>query len=655
MPKPVSHIALVSPDQAWAKQACQGLNAAARTLDNPLGIRFLTLHSGEHALQTVLQDGDLQALLVDSTLSATHNAPDARELVRRVRATRPELDIYLLLQGSRDEAQLGHWLHEPVTGCFHLLENDHRGWFRILHAQLTQRARTPFYDALKEYVALAKDAWHTPGHSGGDSLRASPWAGDFHDFMGEHAFRADLSVSVDQLDSLLDPKSVLLDAQNMAAKAFGAKRTFFATNGTSTANKVIFQTLLTPGDKLLLDRNCHKSVHHGVVLSGAWPVYLDSSVHSGYGLFGPVPKATLFQALDEHPDAKALILTSCTYDGLCYDLEPIIARAHQLGIKVIIDEAWFGHARFHPTLRPTALECGADYVTQSTHKVLSAFSQASMVHVNDPTFDEHAFRENFNMHTSTSPQYSMIASLDVGRRQASMEGFKLLSRALELSQELRAAINATGVLRALELDELLPEAVQHDGVRLDPTKITVDISRCGLTAQEFQAELFEKHHIQLEKSTFNTVTLLVTIGTTRSKAARLIDALQRISQTHHSAPKRTRRAPALAGFTALHVLPRDAYYAHGELLPLLDEDEHLNPALVGRVCADQIVPYPPGIPALVPGQLITTEVLKFLLDLMKAHRRTDLHGMVFEADTPCMRVLSLDEAHRLALPAASSR
>ncbi len=650
MPKPVSHILLVTDDKHWTKPACNGLNAAARALDNPLGIQFVAVTDAAQAMRSVAQDGDVQAVLIDAALGqGTAAGQDARSLVRAVRSTRPELDIYLLVQGNRDEAQLAHWLGEPLTGHFHWQESDYRGWFRILHAQLIQRARTPFYDALKAYVAMAKDAWHTPGHSGGDSLRASPWAGDFHDFMGEHAFRADLSVSVDQLDSLLDPKAVLLESQAMAAKAFGANRTFFATNGTSTANKVIFQTLLTPGDKLLLDRNCHKSVHHGVVLSGALPVYLDSSINPEFGIFGPVPKATLLQAMEEHPNAKALVLTSCTYDGLCYDLKPIIAKAHAKGIKVIIDEAWFGHARFHPAFRPTALECGADYATQSTHKVLSAFSQASMIHVNDPEFDEHAFRENFNMHASTSPQYSMIASLDVGRRQASMEGYKLLARSLEICNDLRAGINATKVFRALTLKELLPASVRKDGVRLDPTKLTIDISGCGLTAQDFQAELFEKFHVQVEKSTFNTVTLLVTIGTTRSKAARLLDALQRMAQAHHTPPKRVRRTPALAGFTTLAVLPRDAYYAHGELMPLLDDDDRPNAALLGRVSADQIVPYPPGIPALVPGQRITHEVLKFLLDLMKAHRRTDMHGMVFEGDVPCMRVLTQAETKKLSL------
>jgi arginine decarboxylase len=202
------------------------------------------------------------------------------------------------------------------------------------------------------------------------------------------------------------------------------------------------------------------------VLSGAHPIYLDSSVNKKYGVYGPVPKKTVLHAVEENPDAQALILTSCTYDGLRYDLPPIIEAAHAKGIKVIIDEAWYGFARFHPAFRPTALEAGADYATQSTHKVLSAFSQSSMIHVNDPGFNEHLFRENFNMHTSTSPQYSMIASLDVARKQAMLEGYKLLSRTLELAKEVREQINSTGVFRVLELADLLPDEVKQDNIQL---------------------------------------------------------------------------------------------------------------------------------------------------------------------------------------------
>jgi arginine decarboxylase len=439
---------------------------------------------------------------------------------------------------------------------------------------------------------------------------------------------------------------VIAEAQAMAAKAFGAKRTFFATNGTSTANKVIFQTLLAPGEKLLLDRNCHKSVHHGVVLSGAHPIYLDSALNRKYGLYGPVPKKLLLREIKRHPDAQALILTSCTYDGLRYDLAPIIEAAHARGIKVIIDEAWYGFARFHPEFRPTALEAGADYATQSTHKVLSAFSQASMIHVNDPGFREHLFRENFNMHTSTSPQYGLIASLDVARKQAVMEGFKLLSRTLELANEVRRLINTTKVFRVLELDDLVPEQVRHDGIRLDPTKVTIDISGCGYTVDDLQKVLFERYNIQTEKSTFNTLTLLLTIGTTRSKVSRLYDALMRIAREGRP-PRRLVQTPEIPAFTKLVFLPRDAYYCGGELLPVLDERERVNRGLDGRICADQIVPYPPGIPVLVPGQLITRKVAEYVANLLRSQKRMEMHGIVHEGYVPCIRVLKAAEEKSL--------
>ena len=444
----------------------------------------------------------------------------------------------------------------------------------------------------------------------------------------------------------MEPTGVIAEAQKIASKAFGAQRTFFATNGTSTANKVIFQTLLAPGNKLLLDRNCHKSVHHGVVLSGAHPIYLDSSVNKKFNIYGPVPKQTLFDAIEKHHDAQALILTSCTYDGLRYDLPPIIQAAHAKGIKVIIDEAWYGFARFHPAFRPTALEAGADYATQSTHKVLSAFSQSSMIHVNDPDFNEHIFRENFNMHTSTSPQYSMIASLDISRKQIVLEGYKLLSRTLELAKELRAQINSTGVFQVLELSELLPDEIKQDNIQLDSTKVTVDISRCGFTVEELIQELFERFNIQVEKSTFNTLTLLLTIGTTRSKVSRLYDALMRIARENR-APRRLYQVLEPPHFTELKYLPRDAFYCGGELVPLLDEQDKVNPNLNERVCADQITPYPPGIPVLVPGQMITKEVIQYLANMLRSQKRIEVHGIIYDGYLPCLRILTIPEEKNL--------
>ena len=650
MKKPLSRVLIINDEPLVLKEFVKGLNAAARSLDNPLGITFTGVTTARDALSAI-EDGDLQAVVVDDKLytlnqKSAKKEMSALELVKRVTRFRPELDVYILIAQEHEDEIVDALFAEAVDGYFYREERDYRGMYRILNAQIQERSRTPFYDQLKNYVWMAKDSWHTPGHSSGESLRDSPWVNDFYDFMGEHVFDADLSVSVKMLDSLMEPTGVIAEAQTIAAKAFGARRTFFATNGTSTANKVIFQTLLAPGEKLLLDRNCHKSVHHGVVLSGGHPIYLDSSVNAKYSLYGPVPKKTILSAIRKHPDAQALILTSCTYDGLRYDLAPIVEAAHSKGIKVIVDEAWYGFARFHPAFRPTALEAGADYATQSTHKVLSAFSQASMIHVNDPGFNEHLFRENFNMHTSTSPQYSMIASLDVARKQAVMEGYKLLSRTLALSQELRAQINSSGVFRVLELEELLPEEVKRDNILLDPTKVTVDISSCGYTVEDLQRELFDRYNIQVEKSTFNTLTLLLTLGTTRSKVSRLYDALMRIARERR-APRRLYRFPEIPGFTKLRYLPRDAFYCGGELVPLVNEKDNLRRELLGRVCADQIVPYPPGIPVLVPGQVITREILQYLIGLLRSQKRVELHGIVYDGYLPCLRVLKPAEERGL--------
>ena len=648
MRKPVSRVLVINDEPLVLKEFLRSLNAAARSLDNPLGIVFAGVATAKEALTAIEEDGDLQAVVVDDKLYTINGGKSkklqmsALELVQRVTRMRPELDIYILIAQEQEDEVVDALFAEAVDGYFYREEKDYRGIYRIINAQIQEKARTPFYDQLKNYVWMAKDSWHTPGHSSGESLRNDPWVSDFYEFMGEHIFDADLSVSVPMLDSLMEPRGVIAEAQAMAAKAFGARRTFFATNGTSTANKVIFQTLLAPGEKLLLDRNCHKSVHHGVVLSGAHPIYLNSSVNRKYGLYGPVPKRTIFEAIEAHPDAEALILTSCTYDGLRYDLAAIAEAAHEKGIKVIIDEAWYGFARFHPEFRPTALEAGADYATQSTHKVMSAFSQASMIHVNDPKFNEHIFRENFNMHTSTSPQYAMIASLDVARKQMVMEGYKLLSRTLALATELRKQINSTGVFRVLELEELLPDEVRHDGIRLDPTKVTVDISRSGYTVEELQRELFDRYNIQVEKSTFNTLTLLLTIGTTRSKVSRLYDALMRIAREGR-APQRLYQFPDIPEFTKLRFLPRDAYYAGGEAVPLLDEKDNVNRALVDRICADQITPYPPGIPVLVPGQVITRNVIDFLVGLLRSQKRVEMHGIVYDGYLPCLRVLRPSE------------
>ncbi|MFP4047322.1 MAG: aminotransferase class I/II-fold pyridoxal phosphate-dependent enzyme, partial [Bacteroidales bacterium] len=500
----------------------------------------------------------------------------------------------------------------------------------------------PFYERLVQYAEKAKDSWHTPGHASGNSVKNSPFVKDFYEFFGENLFTSDVSVSVPELDSLLHPEGVIKEAQEQAARAFSSRYTFFATNGTSTSNKVLIQTLLKPGDSILLDRNCHKSVHYGVIIAGAEPIYLMPSVNNKYGIFGPIPKKRIIEAMDDAIEKKknlrAIILTNCTYDGLIYDIEDIVKEAHKRNIKVIVDEAWFGYANFHKAFYPSAMAAGADYSTQSTHKTMSAFSQASMIHVNDPDFEDiqDFFMENFNMHTSTSPQYPMIASLDVARKQMVMEGYSLLQRVLELSDYLKDSINSLKKFRVLDLEDMISPELKDDNIRLDNTKITIDISKSGYTSKEIEHILLSKHNIQIEKSTFNTITILLTIGATYSRINRLYLALENIekrtgNRQHTSSEKMLKKFRLT--LSPIRYRPRFSFYAETEELTL---EETLN-----RISARMVTPYPPGIPLLVPGQIITREIINTLQ--MYMGYGIEIHGL----QDGVLKVITKEEEKRL--------
>lgn len=633
MPKPVSHVAIVSTSATLRERWSDGLGECSRNdpaASNSCEFGFLSVDSTPRTLRLALEDGLLQAVIIDAV-----TITDAEELVVSLKACRAELDLFLAVEQGHEDAFCAH----PVE-LLDRNDDNMNQLFRQVQSAIAHRASTPFADTLRDYVYSAKDAWHTPGHSGGDSLRDSPWVADFHQMMGEHIFNTDLSVSVQVLDSLLEPHSVIQQAQDLAAEAFGAKETFYVTNGTSTANKVIIQHLLGAGGKMIVDQACHKSIHHAAILFGVEPIYLQASLKAEYGFYGPVPKSRIFAAIDANTDAGLLVLTSCTYDGFYYDLKPIIEYAHQRGIKVLIDEAWYAHGRFHPQLRPNALECGADYVTQSTHKMLSAFSQASMIHVADPDFNEHRFREDLNMHTSTSPQYAMIASLDVARKQMSMEGYSQLQRCIDIAQRLRTGINKTGAFRVLELEDMLPDELADDGVRLDPSKLSVDISASGMSARELQLELFESYGVQVEKVTHNTLSVLVTLGSTQSKVLRLLNAFQKLAAKASTKSESVRRnVPPLPKLSSFHVLPRDAYFGKAVEIALMADQHGLNQAMVGEVSADLVVPYPPGIPVLIPGQEITESIASFLLNLHHSKNGIEIHGLVERGDSAFIRVV----------------
>ncbi len=619
----------------------KSLDKVSKELQNRgLNIRECTnFYSACELLKT---DGTIHVVLSEWELPKSEKNGEfvkGMDIFRQFIALRYEVSLFLYTEVTDSQFLSSGGI---LNGYFYKGENVFDDIVRKIDAEMADKKSAPFYETLVKYANKAKDSWHTPGHASGNSAKNSPFVKDFYDFFGENLFTSDVSVSVPELDSLLHPEGVIKESQEHAARAFNARYTFFSTNGTSTSNKVLIQTLLKPGDAILLDRNCHKSVHYGVIIAGAEPIYLMPSVNNKFGIFGPIPKKRIIESMDEalenNKNLKAIILTNCTYDGLIYDIEDIVTEAHKRNIKVIVDEAWFGYANFHREFYPSAMAAGADYATQSTHKTMSAFSQASMIHVNDPDFEDiqDFFMENFNMHASTSPQYPMIASLDVATKQMVMEGYSLLSKVLELSELLKRSINSLKKFRVLEQEDMISHELKNDNVRLDKTKLTIDISKSGYTSKEIEHILLSKHNIQIEKSTFNTITILLTIGATYSRVNRLFLALENIEK-HTGNRERSGTDKSLKDFnltiSPIRFRPRFSFYADTEELSLQKT--------VGRIASRMITPYPPGIPLLVPGQIVTEEIVNTLQ--MYRNYGVEIHGL----DNGLIKVMTKDEEKRL--------
>ncbi len=312
-----------------------------------------------------------------------------------------------------------------------------------------QTVLPPFFRNLVDYVHEYNFAWHTPGHMGGQGFLKSPSGTAFHKFFGENVLRADLSISVPELGSLLDHSGVTGDAERFSAKVFGADSTYYVLNGTSTGNQIIWRSQVSPGDTCLLDRNCHKSLNHAMIITSAKPEYM-VPIRNALGIIGPVD----FSRIDRSRKYAMSALTNSTYDGICYDIE--YANKYLLGAEVLhFDEAWFAYAKFHPIYRKhfgMSLESREKLIfcTHSTHKLLTAFSQASMIHVKFPRGvleseelqeDFHdLFNESYMMHCSTSPQYSMVASLEIATKMMHDNGETAHADIMEEAIELRRKI-----------------------------------------------------------------------------------------------------------------------------------------------------------------------------------------------------------------------
>ncbi len=464
--------------------------------------------------------------------------------------------------------------------------------------------RTPYFDALLDYVDSGVIPFHTPGHMQGRGMDRA-----LRDFLGDNVLAIDLT-QIRGLDDLLQPSAAVDEAQRLAAEAYGAEHSFFLINGSTSGNQIMMMAALDPGQKLAIPRNAHKSAMGGLIMSGALPVWMapevDESLHTDH----TVTPQTIRTTLNAHPDVAAVYIVSPTYYGAAADLEAIAAIVHERDVPLLVDEAWGPHFHFHPALPIDALEAGADLAINSTHKMLGSLSQTAMLHQQGRRIKLDRLKAVVKLFLSTSPNLVLVASLDVARRQMALEGSALLSTTIELAGDTRRRLNAIeGVYCFGE------EQVGKPGVfAFDPTKITITVKDLGYTGYEAEEILRRRYNVQCELADlFNTLALF-TIGTTQEAADRLVYGVKELAREDRPidvfSPSGVLERRLQTGtynlpkIPPIRMNPREAFLAPTETVNFK--------ASVGRICAEVITPYPPGIPVISPGEEITSEVVYYL-------------------------------------------
>ncbi len=683
--------------------------------------------------------GDYIRAIKDVDLSSNPKADMGPLLGKLLRWFRPEVDRYYVTDTPLGE--LRDTTVQNFKRIFYRQEDVQEMHHTILRG-IQDKYETPFFTALVDYSRRPMGVFHAMPISRGNSVFKSRWIQDFGAFYGRNLFMAETSSTGGGLDSLLQPTGPLKAAQARAAHAFGAQHTYFATNGTSTSNKIVLQALVEPQDMVLVDRDCHKSHHYGLALTGAFPVYLDSYQLPPFSMYGAVPLEEIREKLLQLKHAgrlqhvKMLLLTNCTFDGVVYNVQRVMEQVLAIKPDMVFlwDEAWFAyagfsyifkqrtamfsaarlHRKYHSeayrkeytdhlaTLQPGEEPRLPDpdkvrirvYATQSTHKTLTSMRQGSMIHIWDEDFkrkSEDSFHEAYMAHTTTSPNYQILASLDIGRRQVEFEGYELVEKAIEQGMLLRHKINEHPKLRRyfdiITVEELVPAKYRRSGLKeyyskeakgwnriekawaedeftVDPTKINLYTGKTGVDGDTFKNRyLMDKHHIQVNKTSRNSVLFMTNIGTTRGSVVYLLkvlltiaDELEARNNSLNPAEKKlhiarirslTQEVPPLPDFSRFHdsfrAVPgvpggdlRKAYFLtyderNCEYVKLL---ECLQRTRQGEelVSANFVIPYPPGFPVLVPGQVIRKDVLEFLiaLDVKEVHGyRADLGLRVF--------------------------
>ncbi|MEO6666649.1 MAG: aminotransferase class I/II-fold pyridoxal phosphate-dependent enzyme [Nitrospiria bacterium] len=465
---------------------------------------------------------------------------------------------------------------------------------------LDEQLRTPLFDAMVGLAESRKVSFHTPGHKSGKGISTR-----FRKFVGPKIFSIDLT-TLDEVDSLHKPRGVIKEAQELAAKAYGADRSYFLVNGTTGGNQAMILAACNPGDYVLIARNAHKSVLAGLILSGAQPIFYSPPVDEGLRIMLNVTFEQTKAAIDAHPECKILFLTSPNYYGICADLERIVPYAQEKGLTVLVDEAHGPHLKFHPDLPASALEAGADLCVQSTHKIIGGMTQASMLHARAARVNLAMLSNVLRFVQTTSPSYILMASLDLARMQMATEGEKLLDKAIRLATDARTRINKIPGLFCLGKDNVAGTLFSQMG-DLDVTKLTITVTDLGLSGYQVSQILNTRYHIQVEMADPFHILVIVSIGDRQDDLRRLVEALREIAKDHGggaSPPSALASEPMPAFAHEAVMTPREAFFADQEYIPL-DQS-------VGAVSSEIVTVYPPGIPVLVPGEIVTADAVTYL-------------------------------------------
>lgn len=481
-----------------------------------------------------------------------------------------------------------------------------------------RQQREPFLEACIEYMNSSPTPFDVPGHKMGRLTT------DLVDYAGENIFKADFNAPLG-LDNLYHPNGVIKEAQELAAEAFHADKAIFSVNGTTGGIITILIALLKAKEKIILPRNVHKSVINGLIVSGAYPIFVEPDVDKRTGIANGVSVQTYVKAMDENPDAKAIFVINPTYFGIASNLKEIVSQAHKRGIIVICDEAHGAHFVFNNKMPISAMDAGADISALSVHKTAGSLTQTSMILLKKDRIDISRVTKVFAMFSSTSPNHILMASLDAARKKLYFEGEKLIDNALELAKYARSKINKLKGLYAFDKEYCTIDA-RYD---FDETKLVINTYGLGITGFEVLKILRKKFNIQLELAEVSEVLAIVSIGTTKEDIEKLIEGLTYLSSTYYKENGELNIPHFDYTYPKIIVRPREAFNAPSKIVPFEDA--------AGEISAEAIMIYPPGIPIAIPGELISKQAI----DLVEFYAN---NGGVLLSDSPDGYIKVIDQS-----------